>query len=171
MASSDLLSVRESDKPFAGKNTLFLELPVSPLTAPYLVSSTRSLFWQTRSKGGMVRAALRRDAPLESLYQEIVLEMSVMGVTAKWGNVLPVKNNDSAEDYLSDFDVSDTEFLCCAEHKDILGGTVVDWMPPGYSVLVPKDRDILGVALKEPDGITVLLHNPSRSMVVLTDVV
>jgi len=168
MASSDLLTLYTNELP---GNSLLTELPVSPMTAPYLVTSPRGLYWQPKSKGGLVRAAVRTKVTLEELYSDIIKEIAFVGCQNDWGNVLPCADIQKGFDFLDEFDIIDIEILTNKEQASLFeDSVVVDWMPSGYTCLVSKDRDVLGVAITTTQGICALLHNPSRSIVILTDV-
>ena len=68
---------------------LMVELPVNPLTAPYLVSTTRSFYWSKPMKNNLVRVAVRKST-LEDLYSEIVQIIYEQGISDNWGNSHPL---------------------------------------------------------------------------------
>lgn len=179
--ANDLLQVLQAPTEMFRRTAtpLAAELPVDPQTAPYLVSTTRSLMWHPKDFGGKVRAAMRQE-PLGSLYSEVIREVCETSVQAEWGSVFPytLQGLDQAIAYVEGYGLGDVEILAPAPEIDGLLREMsiyaskhivrVDYLPHRTVVVVPKDRDYLGTAMRpgDHDRWLVLLHNPSRGMAV-----
>lgn len=170
-APTDLL--RTSGTPLAA------ELPVNPESAPYLVTTTRSLLWHPKDFNGKVRAAMRSDS-LEAIYSEVVKEICATSIEAGWGSVFPYSLEGLADalDYVRGYGIDEVEILAAEGNLDgLLSGLTkwdgvdivrVDYLPHRTVVVVPKDRDYLGVlmVLGTLDRRLALVHNASRGMAV-----
>jgi len=158
---------------------LAAELPVDSETAPYLVTTTRSLMWHPKDFNGKVRAAMRTD-PIETLYGEIIKEICATSVEAQWGSVFKYSLEGLADalDYVRSYGISEVEILAHDNNLDALLQGITKWdgadivrvsyLPFRTLVVVPKDRDYLGI-LMQPGTIDrrlALVHNPSRGMAV-----
>ena len=146
---------------------LLVEIPVHDDTAPFLITSTKSLLWINQSFNGVVRSAVRSSnwkTESNQFQLDVVRSVRDQSLRCKWGNVLPntPKGISQAEEYLRSYEMPVFELLTHSE--------TTSWVPDGSALLVPKDRLYLGVvAFITPDAYTVVLHNPSRGMVVLGD--
>lgn len=178
---SDLLQVLQAPADMFRKTALPLaaELPVDPATAPYLVTTTRSLLWHPEDFNGKVRSALRPEE-LPALYAEIIREVCTTSVEAKWGSVFPYTLDGVREaiSYLQHYGMENLDILAPDEQVDGLLGSMttfcgagvvrVSYLPARTVVVVPKDRAYLGITMQA--GVSgrrlVLVHNPSRGMAV-----
>jgi len=177
----DLLQVLQapSDAFRRSATPLAAEMPVDPQTAPYLVTTTKSLLWHPQDFNGKVRAAMRTD-PLDTLYAEIIKEVCTTSTEAKWGSIFPhtLEGVSQAIAYVKDYGIPEVEILSPEASLDPLLADMTKWdganivrvkyLPPSTVVVVPKDRDYLGIAMQpgDFDRRLLLVHNPSRGMAV-----
>ena len=143
-------------------------VPVPKECAPFLVTSTRSLLWVAGHNGG-VRLAVRQCAPGD-LFREVVEQVALRSLEDGWGSVLPVGGLEEGLGYLESFGVPNPCFLHSPAWSGptLKGGTEASWLPNGWGVLIPQDRDYLGVAYDFGDGyVAGVVHNAARGMVVL----
>lgn len=177
----DLLQVLQapSDAFRRSATPLAAEMPVDPQTAPYLVTTTKSLMWHPQDHNGKVRAAMRTE-PLSALYREIIAEVCTTSVEANWGSVFPydLHGLDQAIAYVESYGLGTVEVLAPDTAIDgLLGGMTtyagknivrVDYLPARTVIVVPKDRDYLGIVMQpgDFDRRLLLVHNPSRGMAV-----
>lgn len=179
---SDLLQVLQAPADMFRTKALPLaaELPVDPATAPYLVTTTRSLMWHPEDFNGKVRSALR-PGELPALYAEILQEVCTTSVEAQWGSVFPYTLDGvrDAISYLQHYGMENLDILAPDEKIDGLLGSMakfceadivrVGYLPARTVVVVPKDRAYLGITMQagvDPRRRLVLVHNPSRGMAV-----
>lgn len=158
------------------REPLFMEFPVNPESAPYLVSSTRTVVWIERSYNGMVRAAARK-ATSNQIMLELVRAIQKRGAEDQWGNAFPFTMDGVKEAlaYLDYFGIheTDTEILLNPENDlwQEAGGparTRISWLPPGLGLVVPLDRSFLGFQTYTPSHrLLALVHNPSRGVAIL----
>lgn len=143
---------------------LFVEVPVHPDTAPYLVTSNKGMLWIDGSFNGVVRSAVIRSpwgTALRATCVGIVWSILRRGVDLSWGNAFPFTDAGVADarEYLKFYGL---------EECDLLQQPSAPWVPEGCAVLVPKDRSYLGIVGELGEGAhTVVVHNPSRGMAVL----
>lgn len=178
---TDLLQVLQTP-PDALRTTgtpLAAELPVDPQTAPYLVTTTRSLMWHPKDFNGKVRAAMRTESA-EYLYGEIIKEICATSVEAGWGSVFKhtLEGLADALDYVRSYGITDIEILAHDNNLDSLLQGITKWdgvdivrvsyLPFRTIVVVPKDRDYLGILMQpgSADRRLALIHNASRGMAV-----
>lgn len=147
-----------------GKGTpLFVEVPVHPDTAPYLVRSNKGMLWIDSSFNGVVRSAVIK-SPWDSVSAEtsveVVRAICQRGSDLSWGNAFPLTDAGvrGARDHLKSYDLTEC---------DLLTHETDPWVPEGCAVLVPKDRSYLGIVGDMGAAHTVVVHNPSRGMAVL----
>jgi len=151
-----------------------MEFPVNPESAPFLISSTRSVLWIERAHDGRVRVAARK-VEGNSLMLEIVRAVQKRGAEEAWGNSFPLtmEGFTQAKDYLSYFGIPEVEVLLNAENDlwEAQQGpvrTLIPWLPAGLGVVVPLDRAYLGFQSRTPaNRLLALVHNPSRGMAIL----
>lgn len=171
---------------------LWLELPVAPETAPYLVTSTSSLVWINQPHpGDVVKAAVRKTQP-SALFSEVVEQVASMGRQMKWGNIHPYTPEGlrAAIGHLEFYGFQDLELLIprqkmgaqrTGDGVDVLAlvspalrPLVEDlalplrpssWVPEDCVVVVPKDRAYVGlVSVVAPNQIAALVHNAARGI-------
>jgi hypothetical protein len=153
---------------------LFVELPVHPDTAPYLVTSNKGMLWIDNSfSGSFVRSAVLRERWGDSVghvtYEAIVRCIVQRGRELSWGNQFPATavGLRGAREYLRSYDLVDCDLLT-GKGVALGEGMGCLWVPEGCAVLVPRDRSYLGIVGTLGDGAhTVMVHNPSRGMAVL----
>jgi len=98
---------------------LMLEYPVSPETAPYLVSSSSSVMWINEPHpNDMVKAAIRR-ATIEEFFQEIIEAVVAMGRTQEWGNIHPLtlEGLQAAVEHVESYELGPVELLTPRAHQ------------------------------------------------------
>jgi hypothetical protein len=161
-----------------GALPLMMEFEVVPETAPFLVTSTSSLLWvEEAHPGSKVKVAVR-SCPPGVLFQEIVREVARRGVTDEWGNVHPVtpQGLENVRAHLASYDLTEIEFLMAPvkgkkghpEWLKVLPVTPAPWVPVGWVVVVPKDREYVGMlGHLDSTHLVLLVHNASRSIGIL----
>lgn len=181
---SNLLTVKKfrSKATEKGKTPLLVEnIPVDPQCAPYLVTSSEGVIWiEKPHPGDVVRAAVRTVTPgqvFTELLEAIVERSEIDG----WGSVQPYTENGLHEAirYLSFYGLTDVEVLMPPTPKKDwpkwlltknLGLHVrpSSWIPKGHLVVIPHERDYVGM-IGHLDGLRVaaLVHNASRGVAVL----
>lgn len=158
-----------------GRTPLMMEFPVNPELAPYLVTAAgKSKFIWILSSKGRVRVGVRKQDPSErvAMNLDLIREIALVGETSKWGNVHPLtsKGLESAVGHLKYYGVEDIEVLVSTSGLPFIADApvkVCDWLHEGCAVVVPKDRDCVGVFADVGKGFLAMVHNPSRGVVVL----
>jgi hypothetical protein len=172
----NLLSVIRTDSfgPRKGSVPLMVEFKVNPETAPFLVSSTRSFVWVT-PRQDRLRSAIRPidGDGVEGVFRYIVTTIADTGAGGKWGNVHPYTpvGLASAKAHLSYYDLAEVDILA---HPDTdvtpLGMDVcvrAKWVPEGWVVVLPTDREFVGFMVVSGDRYLVVSHNPARAVAVV----
>jgi hypothetical protein len=131
--SNFLHLVRFTPKALKNKSALplFMEFPVNLETAPFLVTSTKSVQWTMEPlKGGVVRAAVRQETTKGALFREAFESIAALGQEAQWGNVQPFTEEGlhAVIKHVTDYELTDLE------------------------ILVPKVRKAPKKEAKEPEG-------------------
>ncbi len=159
---------------------MMLELPVADNLAPYLVSSTKALFWQNKTVNGFIRVAVRRSTTIPSLYREILTEIAVTGTDVKWENVYPVSAEGvvGAIAHVKSYGIGECVMLASEKLAASLNLPLAlqemvlhaEWLPDNVACVIPKERDLLGSLLSfGNESFAVLVHNPSRAIAILSD--
>lgn len=158
---------------------LFVEIPVSPETAPYIVTSNRGLMWiESPLKDGVVRSALVRGSWKKDIfarYKDVVLAVIRRGKEQSWGNAFPgpyegSDGEDAASEYLKSLGLEEVEALDHDTKPRVQGVLHArnTWIPEGCGVVVPRDRSYLGiVGVWDDNTYTVVVHNPARGLAVI----
>jgi len=178
--ASDLLQVYRHKGPMKGTPAL-MEFNVPP-TPPYLVTSSRRLFWLTRSHQDKIRAAVREIEVRSNLYLEIIDAVTEEGIRREWGNVHPLTTEglEAAVEHVTFYGLKDLKIL---SHPDTwmdmgfehapgtFGGAAVvpvQWIGEGTMVVIPGNREFLGFVLELGGNLMVsVVHNASRGMSVV----
>lgn len=153
---------------------LMTEVPVEPELAPYLVTSTKAVTWIGRAVQGRVRSAIRVVNPNDH-YAELVEAIVTKSVEEGWGSVLPFSEAGvkQGEAYLQEHGLTDLTLLVSdgdtlTSPTEGVGVVPTKWLPVGTAVLVPTDREYVGVTLDFGNGsVATVIHNASRGVVVL----
>ena len=156
-----------------GKMPLMLELPVNPETSPYLVTAAgkSKLIW-IPSSTGKIKAGVRTQNK-ETLNLDITREIALVGLTHRWGNVHPLTSDGLAQaaEHLKFYGIEEIEVLAGTKTLPFdtdLPVVECEWLRGrSCAVVVPKDRDFVGVFLSVGKGFLALVHNPSRGVAVL----
>lgn len=161
-----------------GTMPLMMEFQISDETAPYLVTSSNAVLWVEKPHpGGLIKAAVRVATPGD-IFQEMVKAVADRGERDEWGNVHPftLKGLDAAMDHLRYYDLHEMEVLAAPSEKKIdrpewlrtLPVRPASWVPKRWVIIVPKDRDYVGIfghlSGKHVVGVT---HNASRCIAIL----
>ena len=158
---------------------LFLEIPVSSDSAPYLVSKSRGFLWLNRSHKGNIRSAILPGDCDESKFVEVVREVQSHGSELQWGNTFPQSQEGLLEAlrYMRFYGHEEMEVLTSDNTLDVpdtglapwdgVTKVLCPWVPPMCSVVVPQDRTYLGMVGKLKDSHTFIVHNPARGMAIL----
>jgi hypothetical protein len=155
---------------------LYIEVPVDALTAPYLVTSTRAVMWIDEALNGrMVRAAVRRGVKKPgALYAEIVEAIAKRG--AEWDSVHPLTKEGilKAIEHVRYYGFDEVEVLVPTEDEkplvevdDKTRVDVADWLPDKTVVVVPVNREFVGILGRvSPSAVLAVVHNPSRGVAI-----
>ena len=93
---------------------LFLEWPVNPELAPFLISSSTSLMWiEEAHPGDQVRVAVRKISSPGEIFWSIVEAIGERGERDKWGNVHPFTEEGvlAAVDHVTSYELDPVELL------------------------------------------------------------
>lgn len=168
-----LTVLRNPPSKAGGKVPLMVEVPVEADLAPFLVSSTKDVFWITRIRQGHVRAAIQK-TPISDLMQKFVGAIRTRGEADGWGNVQPmtVGGLQAGVVHLSEYGFNDLDYFVAtgetAPTAPGLSPQEASWVPSGHAVLVPRDREYVGVTLDFGHGNhATVIHNAARGVVVL----
>jgi hypothetical protein len=180
---SNLLSVtRFATKAGQRKSAvpLLVEFKVQPETAPYLVTSTSSLLWvEEPHPGAIAKAAVRVCAP-GVLFMEILQEILKRSLADEWANVQPYSKQgfEAVKEHLASYALTEVDVLVAPEkdkgaRPEWLRGIPVQpasWLPEGWVVVVPKDREFLGLLGHVTSSqVVALVHNAGRCIGILKD--
>ena len=187
----NLLQIVDPPRPDA--RPLMVEVPVNPATAPYLVSRASSdhlTMWIGRAMPNSKVRAASRTATLEDLYLEVVQQVVAKGREEGWGNTHPLTKDGVTEaiEYVRSYGFEDLEIL--ANPKLPWGEVEPTWVTPegphmvlglkGYRVqpaawldtetivVVPRDREFVGLVIKFTGCVVSVVHNAARGMAVAT---
>ena len=166
--------------PASAKNVtpLYLEFHVDAATSPSLVSSSRDLVWVTdeqMDEAGRIRAAVRSmGKEPDEFNRDVLSAIEVLARTAEWGNVQPHTRAGVAQAvaHVQTYGLGDLEILALDETKKIYQGhgpSVIQcsWLPSAVALVVPKERDFLGVLGQVgKDLVVVLVHNAARGIAI-----
>lgn len=175
-------------------NPLLLEFQVQPETAPYLVTSTKSVVWIDEPMPAtpdlwpngvpdhVVRVAVRPDLRrnLGQFFWEVTQVVENTGRRLEWGNVHPFTEGgigDAAE-HVAGYDLGELCLLIPRdESKLLLKDIALDlgllpqpcsWLQDGCAIVVPKNREYVGMlGLMGRQGSVGLVHNAARAMAVV----
>jgi len=158
-----------------GRTPLMMEFPVNPELAPFLVTAAgKSKFIWIPSSKGRVRVGVRKQDQVErnDINLDIVREIALVGERSKWGNVHPFTTEgfEQAVEHLKYYGVVDIEVLTGEAGLPFIVDVPVEtctWLHTGCAVVVPKDRDCVGVFADVGKGFWARVHNPSRGVAVL----
>lgn len=158
----------------AGGVPLMTEVPVEAELAPFLVTSTKAVTWIARAVGGRVRSAIRSVTP-NAHFAELVAAVATKSTEEGWGSVFPLTPEGvvQGETYLREHGFTELTLLTSEGTSDLHPSEKVEvvptsWLPTGMAVLIPTDREYVGITLDFGNGsIATVLHNASRGVVVL----
>jgi len=181
---SNLLTVKKfkSKATEKGKTPLLVEnIPVDPECAPYLVTSSEGVAWiEKPHPGDVVRAAVRTVTPGQ-VFTELLEAIIKRSLRDKWGSVQPYteKGLQKAIQYLDSYGLTDIEILMPPTAKTKWPKWLLkknlnlhvrpsSWIPEGHLVVIPHERDYVGM-IGHLDGqrVAALVHNASRGVTVL----
>ena len=159
------------------KGALFLDkvpAPSDPEAGPFLITSSKTVLWVERSfPGGFLRVAVRKADP-NALFKDLVEAIATRGEESEWGNVVDASHRgmSKAIDHLHYYGFKDLELLHGKGFKptDVVAipASYVEWMPEGWGVLLPKDRNYVGTTYDLGEGVVgVVVHNASRGVAIL----
>ncbi len=188
---SNLLQVVQMQSQVMQKKSVLpvmVEFLVNPDCAPFLVSGSREMLWVDEAHpGNLVKAAPRRNTIPGDLFLEVVEAVAERGVKDGWGNVHPFTQQgvSAAIDYVRSFDLDNLEilvprvrdeknqdgafqrpdWLCSGEFGMHVRPT--GWLPDDYVVVVPRDREFVGVIGHLATKIVlVVVHNAARGIAI-----
>jgi len=180
---SNFLTVRrfQSKSVDKGKTPLLVEnIPVDPLCAPYLVTSSTGVAWvEVPHPGDVVRAAVREVTP-GAIFTELLMAIIKRSEADNWGSVQPYTKEglQEAVQYLDFYGLNEIEILIPPMSKSKWPKWLLEkshlhirpssWIPKGCLVVIPHDRDYVGM-IGHLDGkrVAALVHNASRGIAIL----
>jgi len=181
---SNLLTVKrfKSKATEKGKTPLMVEnIPVDPLCAPYLVTSSDGVAWiEKPHPGDVVRVAVRSVTPGQ-IFTELLEAIVKRSVADGWGSVQDYTEEglQAAVQYLSFYGLTEVEVLMPPTAKKNWPLWLLDknlnlhvrpssWISEDYLVVIPHERDYLGM-IGHLDGqrVAALVHNASRGVAIL----
>jgi hypothetical protein len=183
----EITRLKEENFKTSGRRLMMEGIPVSPETYPYLISGMAQKVLWVRQPREQLSVAFRYNESLDSLFPSIVEAVEKEGVKKEWGNVLPFTEGGveralshllyygirPAEILYSDHgpQLTDKEVILSGDSQEVVNKvSKVPWLPPGYGVVVPENKAYLGSAIVLSEGcFAIVVHNPSRGMVVLRD--
>ena len=156
------------------ERALFLEFPVEPQCAPFLVTATKSLMWVDKTNSlGNVRSAFQPPKKTDEIYSKIVEEIKVKSEELGWGLTFSLDKSGlkGALERLAYYGIEDIEFIAPASGvpNELIpdNATRVSWLT-NRVIIVPKNRDYLGNLLTTPrKKVMALIHNASRGICIL----
>lgn len=160
------------------RQPVMMEFPVSPDTAPYLVSSSKAVQWIPESRdGGVVPAGVRREVVVKDFFIEVLRAVWDMGQQAEWGNTHPLTEEGlkGALDHVGEYGLGDLSVLAPPNFEAFSIKTIAkdygcvvqpsSWLPDDCVVVVPKDRSFVGfVGLLTASSLVSVVHNASRGL-------
>jgi len=169
-----------------GAAPLMVDVPVSPDTAPYLVSSYDSYMWiEKPHPGSIVKAAVRKIKTPGTAFQDVLQAIEFRGRRDEWGNVNPFSEEGvwGAIHHLEYYGIEDIELLVPPERgKDNKQGPYnrpewlapdtfnvvqrpTSWLPDDTVLALPVDRNFFGtLGHLSSSTVIVVVHNASRGM-------
>ena len=176
-----------------GSVPLFMDFPVNPHLAPFLVTRAKSgeemSLWVNRVKNGRIKAALRHVPSLDDFYRHVVLQVIGKGREEAWGNVhaLDKAGVEAAVAHLKEYGFEEIEILAHPQTPwqtidpswevepdgmvlSLLGIPVqpTKWLPKDTVVVVPTDREMVGFVFLTQERIASVVHNAARGMGIAT---
>lgn len=146
---------------------IFLDVPGNPVLGHAVIHDSKgNPLW---SKPAEAHRLVASSKPLPFLYRAIVTEIADVSVRSEWGSVFSTDDptcREQAEAYLRSFDLVDHEWFRGPGSK-MFDAPMVDWLPKGWYVLVPQDRDYLGRVWVGPRSRACLVHNPMRAIAII----
>lgn len=177
---SDLLMVMHTPpvaKDVHSDQLLMVEdIPVDPLTAPYLITSTRSVMWiEKPHPRNVIRGAVRTAVLPQDLFREMVEAVAARSIQDQWGSVQPYSYEGylNIVEYLKYYDITDLDVLSgpgeCPRWMDGIENIRVEpWVPDNTVVVLPKDRAYVGTLwFISNKSIVAVIHNASRGIGIL----
>jgi hypothetical protein len=167
-----------------GKNVLplYMEFKVDALSAPYLVSSAKATLWvDSPSEDGLVKAAIREGLSPALAFKEIVAAVVARGRLSEWGNVQPFtpEGLGAAIAHVRDYEMGTVEVLMAPTKKGVrapewqqpskIGVPVrwTSWLPAQVAVVVPTNREFVGLlGHLGKKHLVFAVHNASRGIAV-----
>jgi len=161
-----------------GALPLMVEFNVAPESAPFLVTSSQAVVWvEEAHPGDLVKAAVRVATPGD-LFTEIIRAVARRGLADQWGNVHPftLKGLEAAMQHLQSYDFHELEILAAPVKKQssrpawlrALPVRPASWVPTKWVVVVPKDREYVGlIGHLDPKHLVSVVHNASRGMAII----
>ena len=152
-----------------GSVPLMVDIPVSPDTAPYLVSSSTSFVWiEEPHPGDQVKAAVRTIKSPGDVFTKTILEVERRGRADEWGNVHPFTEDGVHEAirHLEYYGIDDFELLVPRERPATAATRKTKKHPatkrdPGYKRPLWLVPDNFGRPMRPsswlPDGMVVVL--------------
>jgi hypothetical protein len=186
---SNLLKVNRL--PVRRDNPLLMEFEVQPKTAPYLVTSTKSVMWISEPMAAtpelwpqgtpenVVRVAVRPGLTrsLGDFFWEVTQVVENTGRELEWGNVHPFTEEGIAlaVDHVAYYELGDLCLLIPRDESSLpLKDIAMDlgllpqpcsWLPADTALVVPKNREYVGfLGLLGRKGAVGLVHNAARSI-------
>lgn len=162
-----------------GAVPLMVEFQVNADSAPYLVSSSGGVMWidapLSGDRGPMIRGAVRRDIAPGDLFWQTSKAIFERAQQDKWGSACPYTGQGltDAIEHVASYDLGPVDILV-GPSKETRPKWITDrevgerlrvssWVPPECLIVVPANRDFLGMLVHlSAKDIVMAVHNPSR---------
>lgn len=159
---------------------LAIELPVSPHTAPYLVSGAKKpVIWVPEASNGKIRAAIREAPSERQLAGKFLASIVTMSQKRQWGSVFPLsaKGIKGAIKYLQNYEFKNlmilhhstlnTDIISTRQTENGIRQVVADWLPRETVLVLPEDKTYVGSVCRIPGKrLVAVVHNASRGIAI-----
>ena len=183
--------VRNAPEVLTKKNAtpLILEFTVDAATAPYLVSSSKGLMWIEEPHPGstepIIKAAVRKNVTLSASFWGASKAIFAMAKERQWGSAQPYTEAGlrAAMDHVGSYGLGAVEILVSPSlegtvrpqwliERNLIGENlrVEAWIPDNCAIVVPVDREYLGMLVRlSPSATAMAIHNSSRGFAMCWD--
>ena len=162
-----------------GVTPILLEFQVDEATSPYLVSASSGVMWIEEAHPGdkpVIKAAVQKNVTPGELFWTASNAIYERSKEVEWGSAQPytAEGLEAAIEHVSSYGLGTVEILVAPMKKEDRPTWLVDrdlgeylrvssWVPPNCAIVVPSDRNFLGLIVHlSPTATAMAIHNPSR---------